>query len=160
MNNLQELINNLNIIFDKWFYESSLFDENLVEKVIKKLEATDHTFRDDGALMLKADEPRVLIKSNGDYTYFATDLAYHDLKMKDYDRIIDVWGADHHGYVPRIKAGLRALGHNIDKLDVHLIQFANLFRDGEKISMSTRKGQYVELDQLSFIHNFINKICG
>ena len=141
-------INNLNIIFDKWFYESSLFDENLVEKVIKKLEATDHTFRDDGALMLKADEPRVLIKSNGDYTYFATDLAYHDLKMKDYDRIIDVWGADHHGYVPRIKAGLRALGHNIDKLDVHLIQFANLFRDGKKVSMSTRKGDFVELEDL------------
>ena len=68
--------------------------------------------------------------------------------MKDYDRIIDVWGADHHGYVPRIKAGLRALGHNIDKLDVHLIQFANLFRDGKKVSMSTRKGDFVELENL------------
>ena len=141
-------INNLNIIFDKWFYESSLFKDNLVEKVIKKLEATEHTFKDGGALMLKADEPRVLIKSNGDYTYFATDLAYHDLKMKEYDRIINVWGADHHGYVPRIKAGLEALGHNIDKLDIHLIQFANLFRNQKKVSMSTRKGDFVELEEL------------
>ena len=141
-------INNLDIVFDKWFYESSLFKDNLVENIINKLKDANNTFEDNGALMLKADEPRVLIKSNGDYTYFATDLAYHDLKMREYDKVIDIWGADHHGYVPRIKAGLQALDHDIDKLDIHLIQFANLFRDGEKVSMSTRKGDFVELEDL------------
>jgi len=98
--------------------------------------------------MLKADEPRVLIKSDGNFTYFLTDLTYHDLKMKKYDKIINIWGADHHGYVPRMIAGLNALGHNTDKLDIHLIQFANLFRGKEKVSMSTRKGEFVELETL------------
>jgi arginyl-tRNA synthetase len=68
--------------------------------------------------------------------------------MEKYDVVIDVWGADHHGYIPRMEAGLKALGHKTDKLDIHLIQFANLYRDGEKISMSTRKGEYVELNEL------------
>ena len=141
-------IHNLNIDFDNWFYESSLFKDDLVEKNIKKLENSGHIIKDNGALMLRAEEPRVLVKSNGDYTYFATDLAYHDLKIKNFDLVIDIWGADHHGYVPRIKAGLRALGHDVNKLDIHLIQFANLFRNGEKVSMSTRKGEFIELESL------------
>ena len=139
---------NLNIKFDNWFYETSLFDDNVVNKIINKLKKSGHTIEKEGALMLKADEPRVLIKSNKDYTYFASDLAYHDLKMKKYDMVINIWGADHHGYVPRIIAGLKALGHNTDKLDIHLIQFANLFRGKEKVSMSTRKGEFVELETL------------
>jgi len=139
---------NLNIKFDNWFYETSLFDDNVVNKIINKLKKSGHAIEKEGALMLKADEPRVLIKSNKDYTYFASDLAYHDLKMKKYDMVINIWGADHHGYVPRIIAGLKALGHNTDKLDIHLIQFANLFRGKEKVSMSTRKGEFVELETL------------
>ena len=139
---------NLNIKFDNWFYETSLFDDGLVNKLINKLEESGHTIKKEGALMLKADEPRVLIKSNKEYTYFASDLAYHNLKMKEYDMVINVWGADHHGYVPRMITGLKALGHNIDKLDIHLMQFANLFRGKEKISMSTRKGEFVELETL------------
>ena len=139
---------NLNIKFDNWFYETSLFDNDAVNKIINKLEKSGHTIKKEGALMLKADEPRVLVKSNKDYTYFASDLAYHDLKMKEYDIVINVWGADHHGYVPRMMAGLKALGHNTDKLNIHLIQFANLFRGKEKVSMSTRKGEFVELETL------------
>ena len=139
---------NLNIKFDNWFYETSLFDNDMVKKIINKLEESGHTIKKEGALMLKADEPRVLIKSNKEYTYFASDLAYHDLKMKEYDMVINVWGADHHGYVSRMATGLKALGHNIDKLNIHLIQFANLFRGKEKVSMSTRKGEFVELETL------------
>ena len=150
---IKDQLDKLDIEFDNWFYETSLFDKAnkyKPEDLITELKKSGDIY-DDGtdAILLKAEEPRVLVKSDGTYTYFATDLAYHYLKLKDYDRVIDIWGADHHGYIPRMEAGLKALGHDINKLDVHLIQFANLFRDGEKISMSTRKGQYVELDQLS-----------
>ncbi len=145
---IQQSLMNLNIDFDNWFYESSLFENNNVSKIINKLEQDNYTFTKDGALMIQADEPRVIIKSDGNYTYFASDLAYHNIKMNDYDSVINIWGADHHGYVPRVKVGLKALGHDIDKLDVHLVQFANLFKNGEKISMSTRKGQYIELESL------------
>ena len=138
----------LNIKFDNWFSEESDIRAEVVSKILEKLETSGHTVQKDGALMLKADEPRVLIKSDGNFTYFLTDLAYHDLKMKEYDMVINIWGADHHGYVPRMIAGLNALGHNTDKLDIHLIQFANLFRGKEKVSMSTRKGEFVELETL------------
>ena len=150
---IKSQLDSLDIKFDNWFYESSLFNEKNKynpEKLIDKLKRSGNLCNDGtAAIMLKAEEPRVLIKSDGTYTYFATDLAYHHLKMEKYDHVIDVWGADHHGYIPRIKVGLEALGHDIKKLDVHLIQFANLFKDGNKISMSTRKGKYVELNQLS-----------
>jgi len=150
---IKDQLDKLDIEFDNWFYETSLFDKAnkyKPEDLITELRKSGDIY-DDGtdAILLKAEEPRVLVKSDGTYTYFATDLAYHYLKLKEYDRVIDIWGADHHGYIPRMEAGLKALDHDINKLDVHLIQFANLFRDGEKISMSTRKGQYVELDQLS-----------
>ena len=153
INRIKDQLDSLNISFDNWFYESSLFDEKnkyRPDKLIKKLRDSGNLCNDGtAAVMLQAEEPRVLIKSDGTYTYFATDLAYHHLKMEEYDIVIDIWGADHHGYIPRMKVGLEALGHDTKKLDVHLIQFANLFRDGQKISMSTRKGEYVELNELS-----------
>jgi len=149
---IKKQLNNLNIKFDNWFYETSLFNEESKYKpdhLIRKLEKSGNLHNDGtNAIMLKAEEPRVLVKSDGTYTYFATDLAYHHLKMDKYDIVIDIWGADHHGYIPRMEAGLKALGHKTNKLDIHLIQFANLYRDGEKISMSTRKGEYVELNKL------------
>ena len=158
---IKSQLDNLDVSFDSWFYESWLLssaspnDRKELKpyhpnKIIGELRKSGHIHDDDsGAVMLKAEEPRVLIKSDSTYTYFASDLAYHDFKLNRYDRVIDIWGADHHGYIPRMKIGLEALGHNIDKLDIHLIQFANLFRDNEKISMSTRKGEYVELNELS-----------
>ena len=88
------------------------------------------------------------VKDNDNRSIMHSVKAYHDLKMKEYDMVINIWGADHHGYVPRMIAGLNALGHNTDKLDIHLIQFANLFRGKEKVSMSTRKGEFVELETL------------
>ena len=152
INRIKNQLDSLDVDFDNWFYESSLFDEKnkySPDRIIDELRNSGNLCNDNtSAVMLQAEEPRVLIKSDGSYTYFATDLAYHHLKMSKFDIVIDIWGADHHGYIPRIKVGLEALGHDINKLDIHLIQFANLFKDGEKISMSTRKGQYVELNEL------------
>ena len=147
-NYIKKELDKLGVIFDNWFYESSLLDDHSVQKILTKLEKSGHAKQHEGALMLQADELRPLIKSDGDYTYFATDLAYHNYKLSNYDLVIDVWGADHHGYVPRMKCGLEALGHDIKKLDFHLIQFANLHRGKEKISMSTRKGDFVTLKTL------------
>ena len=148
LKNIRDSLSKLGIVFNNWFSESMLFEGNLVDKTIARLKETGKTIKKDGALMFNDDEPRVLIKSNGEYTYFASDLAYHDKKMKEYDRVINIWGADHHGYVNRVCKGLESLGHDVDKLDIHLIQFANLYRGKEKVSMSTRKGEFVELDTL------------
>ena len=99
--------------------------------------------------MLFRSKDRVLVRDNGVTTYFSSDIAYHMDKMeRGFDHVIDVWGADHHGYVPRVKAALQALGDDADKLDVLLVQFAVLYRGGEKIQMSTRSGDFVTLRQL------------
>ena len=148
LDDIKKTLGMLDIKFDNWFLESKLFEDDSVNKTINILKDSGKTKKIDGALMFYEEEPRVLIKSNGEYTYFASDLAYHDMKMREYDKIINVWGADHHGYVDRIKGGLTALGHNTNKLEIHLIQFANLFRGKEKVSMSTRKGEFVKLETL------------
>ena len=148
LKNIRNSLKKLGILFNSWFSESMLFEEDLVDKTITKLKENGKTIKKEGALMFNDNEPRVLIKSNGEYTYFASDLAYHDKKMREFDKIINIWGADHHGYVNRIYKGLKSLGHDTDKLDIHLIQFANLYRGKEKVSMSTRKGEFVELDTL------------
>ena len=124
--------------------EIELLNNNF-NAMIEKLKNSKDAVEIDGALMLKADELRAMIKSNGDLTYFASDLAYHDKKLNNYELVIDIWGADHHGYVPRIREGLKKLGHDDSKLLVKLIQFANLYKNKEKISMSTRKGTFVTL---------------
>ncbi len=142
-------LDHLQIEFDEWYKESNLLKDNSVANTIEKLKKSGDAVMVDGALMLKADELRAIIKSNGDLTYFASDLAYHDKKLSNYDIVIDIWGADHHGYVPRIREGLRKLGHDDSKLIVKLIQFANLYKDNEKISMSTRKGTFVTLKKLA-----------
>ena len=150
---IKKQLDDLNVSFDSWFYETSLFDAKNKynpDTLIETLKKTGNIHNDGtSAILLKAEEPRVLVKSDGTYAYFATDLAYHHMKLEKYDLVIDIWGADHHGYIPRMKAGLKALGHDTSKLDIHLIQFANLFKDGEKISMSTRKGEYVEINELN-----------
>ena len=118
-NYIKKDLEKLGGVFDNWFYEKKLLNEGKVTKTLEKLKKSGHTKYHEGALMLKADELRPLIKSDGDFTYFATDLAYHDLKLSEYDLVIDIWGADHHGYIPRMKYGLEALGHNIKKLNFH-----------------------------------------
>jgi arginyl-tRNA synthetase len=140
--------------FDVWFSEKSLFDTGLVERCVKRLKQTGHVYEQNGALWFKAtdfgdEKDRVVQRDNGLYTYFASDIAYHLNKYeRGFDRIIDIWGADHHGYVPRVKGAMRALGLDPGVLEVALVQFAVLYRDGQKVSMSTRSGEYVTLRTL------------
>jgi arginyl-tRNA synthetase len=140
--------------YDHWFSERSLFDTALVDRAIARLEQHGHVYGQDGALWFRSsafgdEKDRVVRRDNGQYTYFASDIAYHLNKYeRDFDRIIDVWGADHHGYIPRVKGALQALGLDAGKLEVALVQFAVLYRAGQKTSMSTRAGEYVTLRQL------------
>lgn len=140
--------------FDKWFSEKSLFDTGLVERAVAELEKRGHIYLQDGAKWFRStdfgdEKDRVVQRENGLYTYFASDIAYHLNKYeRGFDRIIDIWGADHHGYIPRVKGAIAALGLPPEKLEVALVQFAVLYRDGQKTSMSTRSGEFVTLREL------------
>jgi len=151
-------LNIFNVDFDNWFNESSLGDINQelseISSSINKLKADGQVYEKDGAIWLNTDisgddKHRVLIRDNGRTTYFASDVAYHKNKIeRGFDKLINVWGADHHGYIKRIEASLEALGSNRNKLIVKLVQFANLFKDGEKVKMSTRSGEFFTLKDL------------
>ncbi|KAF0165859.1 MAG: arginyl-tRNA synthetase [Rhodocyclaceae bacterium] len=140
--------------FDVWFSERSLYETGMVERAVATLEKSGHIYLQDGAKWFSStafgdEKDRVVQRDNGIYTYFASDIAYHLNKFeRGFDKVIDVWGADHHGYIPRVKGALAASGANADRLDVTLVQFVSLFRDGQKASMSTRSGEYVTLRQL------------
>ncbi len=140
--------------FDVWFSERSLYDTGMVAKAVAALEAKNHIYEQDGAKWFRStafgdEKDRVVQRDNGIYTYFASDIAYHLNKFeRGFDKVVDVWGADHHGYIPRVKGALAASGADTDKLDVALVQFVSLFRDGQKAAMSTRAGEYVTLRQL------------
>jgi arginyl-tRNA synthetase len=140
--------------FDVWFSEKSLFDTGLVARCVKRLEKAGHVYEQNGARWFKStafgdEKDRVVQRDNGLYTYFASDIAYHLNKYeRGFERIINVWGADHHGYIARVKGALAALGIAPDVLDVALVQFAVLYRNGRKASMSTRSGEFVTLRTL------------
>jgi arginyl-tRNA synthetase len=142
------------IEYNQWFSEQSLVDSGLSEKTVKALQASGHIYEKDGALWFKTtdfgdDLDRVVVRDNGIHTYFASDIAYHLEKFeRGYDKIINIWGSDHHGYIARVKASIAALGHNPKKLEILLVQFANLYRGGEKVAMSTRSGSFVTLEEL------------
>jgi len=142
------------VTFDRWFSERSLFTSGQVDRAVHQLEQRGHIYVQDGAKWFRSsnfgdEKDRVVQRENGQYTYFASDIAYHlDKFERGYDLVIDVWGADHHGYVPRVKGALAALGQEPSKLDVALVQFAVLYRNGEKVSMSTRSGEFVTLREL------------
>jgi arginyl-tRNA synthetase len=142
------------VVYENWFSERSLFESGAVKKVIARLRERGHVYDKDGAVWFRSTEfgdekDRVLVRENGVETYFASDIAYHAGKLeRGFERVIDVWGADHHGYVPRIKASLQALGDDPSRLDVLLVQFAILYRGGQKAQMSTRAGQFVTLREL------------
>ena len=147
-----------NVNFDKWFYESSLGkidDESSdIAMSINKLKKEGHAYVKDKAIWLNTDvsgddKHRVLVRDNGKATYFASDVAYHKNKIdRGFDKLINVWGADHHGYIKRIEASIENLGSNKNKLIVKLVQFANLFKDGKKVKMSTRSGEFFTLKNL------------
>ncbi len=142
------------VTFDHWFSERSLYDGGQVARALARLEAAGHLYEQDGAKWFRStafgdEKDRVVQRENGQYTYFASDIAYHLNKFeRGFDLAIDVWGADHHGYIPRVKGALSALGVDAQRLTVALVQFAVLYRDGKKASMSTRAGDFVTLRQL------------
>lgn len=143
------------IVYDKWFRESSLHNDGSVQKVINALKEKGVTYEQDGALWFKAsefgnDKDIVLVRANGLPTYIVPDIAYHYNKLvtRGYDKAIDVLGADHHGYVPRMKAALTALGLDADRLDIVIMQMVRLVRDGETIKLSKRSGKAITLNTL------------
>ena len=142
--------------FDYWAYESALHEgaPSLVDRALARLDELGHTYSSDGALWLRSttfgdDKDRVLVRSNGEFTYLASDVAYHeDKRERGFDRLIDVWGADHHGYVLRLKASYAALGGDPDELELLIMQLVHLVRSGERAQMSKRAGEFVTLDEL------------
>jgi len=140
--------------FDDWFSERSLSENGHIESAIQRLTENGHTYNKDGAIWFRStdfgdEKDRVVKRENGQTTYFASDIAYHMNKFdRGFDRVINIWGADHHGYITRVKASLTALGYDAERLEILLVQFANLFENGEKVSMSTRSGEFVTLKQL------------
>lgn len=154
LNDIRDDLHEFGVDYQEWFSEQSLINDESVEKALAKLKASGHLYDKDGALWFASstlgdEKDRVVKRENGQYTYFASDIAYHMHKLeRGFDQIIDIWGADHHGYIPRVKAAIQALGGNANKLHVLLVQFATLYRGTEKVQMSTRSGEFVTLRQL------------
>ena len=142
------------VAFDTWFSEQSLFDNGDVAHAVQLLEQGHYLYQQDGAQWFRStdfgdEKDRVVQRENGQFTYFASDIAYHLNKFeRGFERVIDVWGADHHGYIPRVKGAMKALAIDPDKLEIELVQFAVLYRDGKKAPMSTRSGEFVTLREL------------
>ncbi len=142
------------VAYQEWFSERSLLADDSVAKALDRLRAGGHLYAQDGAIwfassQLGDEKDRVVQRENGQYTYFASDIAYHMNKLdRGFEQIINIWGADHHGYIPRVKAAMTALGADATKLKVLLVQFATLYRGDEKVQMSTRSGEFVTLRQL------------
>ncbi|ODN68305.1 arginine--tRNA ligase [Methylophaga muralis] len=140
--------------YDEWFSERSLVESGVVDEAIEQLKAANMLYQQDGAWWFKSTEfgdekDRVVVRDNGQATYFASDVAYHLNKFqRGFDQIIDIWGADHHGYIPRVKAAMSGLQQDVSKLKVLLVQFAVLYRGKEKVGMSTRSGEFVTLREL------------
>ncbi|MFZ7125759.1 MAG: arginine--tRNA ligase [Desulfobacterales bacterium] len=140
--------------YDRWFSEQSLYDSGRVENTIDRLKADGIVYEKDGALWFNTtahgdEKDRVVVRANGLTTYFASDIAYHMEKFeRGFDWVIDVWGADHHGYVPRMKASIAASGTNPEQFQVILVQFVNLLRGGAPVAMSTRAGEFVTLSDV------------
>ena len=142
------------VTFDRWYSERSLFTDGRIHEMLDVLRARGYLYEKDGAQWFRAsdfgdEKDRVVVRENGITTYFASDIAYHyDKYQRGYDRMIDIFGADHHGYMARVRASLAALGLAPEKLDITLVQFAVLYKDGAKMQMSTRSGQFVTLRDL------------
>ncbi len=154
LNDGRDDLTDFGVTFDCWFSEKSLFETGLVARIVEKLEAAGHIYVQDGAKWFRStsfgdEKDRVVQRDNGLYTYFASDIAYHLNKFeRGFDKVINIWGADHHGYIARVKGALTALGLDPAKLDIALVQFANLIRNGQQVAMSTRSGSFVTLRDL------------
>ena len=151
---IAEDLEEFGVHYDVWYSEQTLADRKLIEKAVQQLQDAGHVYENKGALWFRStsfgdEKDRVIIRDNGQATYFASDIAYHmDKFARGFHRVINIWGADHHGYVPRVKAAIKALGEDENKLDILLVQFAILYRGGERVQMSTRSGSFVTLREL------------
>jgi arginyl-tRNA synthetase len=140
--------------FDEWFSETSLYETGAVEKIVQVLREKGYVYDKDGATWLRStdfgdDKDRVLIKQDGTYTYLTPDIAYHENKFsRGFDQLINIWGADHHGYIPRMKAAMQCLGHDPEQLVVLINQMVSLYQGGEKVKMSKRTGKAVTMRDL------------
>jgi arginyl-tRNA synthetase len=154
MDTIRKDMDDFGVAFDVWYSQAKLAKSGKVEKELAALKGNGFIYDSEGASWLKStqfgdDKDRVVIKSDGTYTYLAPDIAYHKDKFnRGFDRLIDIWGPDHHGYIPRMKAAIQALGFNKNSLSVIIIQLATLFREGKPVSMSTRQGEFITLREL------------
>ena len=153
--NLEKDLKKYRIVYDKWFRESELHKNGSVDEIIEKLKKSGYTYEQEGALWFKASElgdekDRVLVRANGVPTYTVPDIAYHYNKLvtRGFDKAIDILGADHHGYIPRMKAAMKALGVDPNRLDMVIMQMVNLVKDGEKYKLSKRSGKAITLSTL------------
>jgi len=154
LGDIRQDLSEFGVDYDTWYSERSLFNNDKITKVVDQLKASGDVYEKGGAWWFKTtdygdEKDRVVVRDNGQPTYFASDIAYHADKLeRGFDLAVNVWGSDHHGYIPRVKASLEALGLDPQKLKVLLVQFAVLYRGGEKIGMSTRSGEFVTLREL------------
>ncbi|AGE65342.1 arginine--tRNA ligase [Bacillus subtilis] len=151
---LRKDLENFRVPFDVWYSETSLYQNGKIDKALEALREKGHVYEEDGATWFRSttfgdDKDRVLIKKDGTYTYLLPDIAYHKDKLdRGFDKLINVWGADHHGYIPRMKAAIEALGYEKGTLEVEIIQLVHLYKNGEKMKMSKRTGKAVTMRDL------------
>ncbi|MDF1758123.1 MAG: arginine--tRNA ligase [Legionellaceae bacterium] len=154
LDDIKKDLSEFGVNYDSWFSEKSLEEDGSIKKALDALSKSGYTYEKEGAIWFKSTEfgdekDRVLVRANGQNTYFAPDVAYHWNKYdRGFDRVINIFGADHHGYVTRLKSAVKALGHDDNALNVILVQFANLYRNNERVQMSTRSGSFVSLREL------------
>ncbi|MDY6824101.1 MAG: arginine--tRNA ligase [Thermodesulfobacteriota bacterium] len=152
---IREDLAGFGVTFDSWFSEKSLFETNAVEAALAFLKEKGDAYEADGALWFAAstfgdEKDRVVVRNNGETTYFASDIAYHKNKLdRGFERLVDVWGADHHGYIPRVRAAIKSIGEDKNALDIILVQLVNLLRRGKPAAMSTRAGEFVTLREVA-----------
>ncbi|MFS0821299.1 arginine--tRNA ligase [Bacillus sp. 1P02SD] len=154
MKKLKKDLEEYRVRFDVWYSETSLYHNGKIDRALNALREAGHIYEEDGATWFRSttfgdDKDRVLIKNDGSYTYLTPDIAYHQDKLdRGFEKLINVWGADHHGYIPRMKAAIQALGYDKDTLEVEIIQLVHLFKNGEKMKMSKRTGKAVTMRDL------------
>lgn len=154
LSDIKEDLGEFGVHYDEWFSEKTLETSGAIDRAVARLQANGHVYEQGGALWFRSttfgdDKDRVVVRDNGQGTYFASDIAYHLNKFeRGFDRVVNIWGADHHGYIARVKAALTALGLDAGKLDVQLVQFVSLWRGGEQVQMSSRSGQFIPLREL------------
>lgn len=154
MEKLRKDLENFRVGFDVWYSETSLYQNGKIDKALAVLKERGHIYEEDGATWFRStelgdDKDRVLIKQDGSYTYLTPDIAYHRDKLeRGFEKLINIWGADHHGYIPRMKAAIEALGYEREQLEVEIIQLVHLYKNGEKMKMSKRTGKAVTMRDL------------